>query len=280
MANMGGVWNMLTLEQLQQLSDEQISQRVNERLLPQGVPIQGVFVQPADFLAAQFYVSELDRRENRRENAKRDEVETKRRRVDLALELLIVVLIGVEIILAIGGDRQRSKDAAQQLKAFSDMQVVLSHLQDTSKATAETLVATQGTMESMRIAAENQLKLFYDVNLNPVYEPSTKRLALINEGRTNIFIWEIKTGTGPRVPEKEARVVNPGGSFLISLQKLYELAKKDLAKGSAAQTPLDIFVKNAKGEEFTVQGYLVAVWANDDVDIRTQTTSVTPGWNV
>jgi hypothetical protein len=64
----GGVWNVLTLEQVRKLSDEQVTRLVNERLNPNagGSPY---LVQPADFMAAQFYLAELNRRENERANA-------------------------------------------------------------------------------------------------------------------------------------------------------------------------------------------------------------------
>jgi hypothetical protein len=128
------IWRLITIEELRNLGDEQIIQKVNEALVPPGAgPIS--LMQPADVVAAQFYMSELDRRENRRANTERDRIDTQRRRVDLLLELLIVALIGVEIVLSILAQRQQSRDAAQELRAFSDMQVVLSNLRDTSKAT-------------------------------------------------------------------------------------------------------------------------------------------------
>ena len=125
-----------------------------------GVPTQGLYIQPADFLAAQYYVSELDRREVRRENEERDRIETVRRRIDLGLELLIVVLIGIEILLAIGSDRQRSNDAALELKALARCRSSSLILQDTSKATADTMKDERQIMEGMKTSLDRQVALF------------------------------------------------------------------------------------------------------------------------
>jgi hypothetical protein len=145
-------------------------------------------MQPSDVVAAQFYMSELDRRENRRSDAERDRIETKRRRVDLGLETLIVLLIGLEIFLSLWGYQQQSKDAARELQAFHDMQVVLSNLHDTSKATADSMKTLESTTETMNTGVQNQLGLSYDPSVTVKFEP-TEKLNVLNNGRTKITLW-------------------------------------------------------------------------------------------
>ncbi|MGB2636602.1 MAG: hypothetical protein WAM58_21910 [Candidatus Acidiferrum sp.] len=176
-------------------------------------------------LEAEFYVRELDRRENRRAekerrdaDTKRDEIETKRRRVDLGLELLIVVLIGLELITAVGlaiwGSRQQAQDVQQELAAFGNMQTVLSNLEKTSEKTAETMKSEGQTMEEMSTSLQRQVALFYDVQTNVVYNESTKKLILINSGRANITVWaqQIGLATAPllRYPKAVAVLVPDG----------------------------------------------------------------------
>jgi hypothetical protein len=176
--------NLLTLEQLQQLSDEEITRRVSDLIAPKQVTENPFYAQPADFVAAQFYLSELDRREKRRADDARDKAETTRRRVDLALELLIILLIGIEIVLAILSGYQQSKEAARQLKAFTDMQAVLSNLQQTSQATANTMAMLETTTETMSGLIQKQVALFYDVEITVAYVDSGRKILLQNQGRT------------------------------------------------------------------------------------------------
>lgn len=147
---MGGRWNITTLEELRELSDEEITKRVNQVLAPgRGITdAQSLFYFQSDFMAAQFYVNELERRANRLANAERDRVETNRHHINLVLELLIVLMIGLEIGLAISGMHQQSKTAAQEL-------TVLSNLQETSQATAKTMVALESTTEVMSAAIQH-----------------------------------------------------------------------------------------------------------------------------
>lgn len=275
-----GVWNMLTLEQLRQLGDEEVTQLVNERLVPLGVPTQGLYIQPADFLAAQYYVSELDRREVRRENEERDRIETVRRRIDLGLELLIVVLIGIEILLAIGSDRQRSNDAALELKAFSEMQVVLSHLQDTSKATADTMKDERQIMEGMKTSLDRQVALFYDVQLNVVYNESTKRLVLINAGRTNVALYEASFSESQADTKKFAKpqLIAPSSTQEFELEKTVEALSKEIPKGQQRTFAFAFLVKNEKQQPFTLSGDLIALWRGDVLWFATQPSSIVPGW--
>jgi hypothetical protein len=68
------------------MTDEQVVLKINEFLVPQNRVMAPL--NPADLVAAQFYMAELDRRaarkiekERQEAEAKRDRIETKRRRV-------------------------------------------------------------------------------------------------------------------------------------------------------------------------------------------------------
>jgi hypothetical protein len=250
----------ITLQEIENMNKKQLKQAIRNcfEYAPEASPVDRLAV----LLEAQLYSRELERRSDSWVSWR-----------DLVLEVVVIALIGWEILM--GYQQQTHQD-----QTFEKEKTIWEHMDTSTKATADTLLATQGTMEAMRNAEENQLKLFYDINMNTLYVASSKGLSLINNGRTNVTLWELKIGTGPRVPEKEPRVITPNAGFQVSLQQFYDLSKKNLAKDSLGQTPLDVFVKNEKGEKFTVQGYLVTVWTKDDIDIRTQTTSVTPGWNV
>lgn len=273
---MGGVWNVLSLEQMRQLSDEQITVHVNERLAPDAGMGNQFFAQPADFLAAQFYVSELNRRENRRANAERDRIETRRHRIDMAIDVLIVLLIGVEIFLGISAGRQQSKQAAQELKAFGDMQSVMSDLQKSSQATAASLDALRGTTESMNAAVQKQLGLFYDVSVNVVVDSQTKELTLVNNGRTEVSVWGGVIGNVPANFDKEGRIIVPETGYKIDATKECDFVIARFPHPTDGQVPSEFYFKNARGQEFVQYGYFGVHWNNVLPTITTQTTYIVP----
>jgi len=271
----GGVWNLLTLEQLQQLSDEQITRRVNDLLSPNGGIGNPFMAQPADFIAAQFYVSELDRRENRRANAERDRIETKRRRVDLGLELLIVAIIGLELILAIWGAHQQSKDAAQELKALADMEGVLSNLQQTSQATANTMTTLEKTTETMNGAIQNQLALSYDPSVLVKYTP-THQLDVLNNGGTNITLWGSKLGDQAPVFLKVPSVLPRNAGYEFDAEAMYNQFFERFQKEGSVSVPYEIYVKNDLGRKYLVDCTLTSVTGSYGVTIVTQVNGIIP----
>lgn len=270
---MGGVWNMLTLEQLQRLSDEEITRQVNERLAPNGsigVPFLG---QPADFIAAQFYVSELDRRENRRVNAERDRIETKRRRIDLGLELLIVVLIGLELILGIRAGAQQSKYAMQELKAFAAMQQVLSNLQKSSQATADTLTQLKTATDSIKAATQGQLAISYDPSVIVKFAAAHK-LDVLNNGRTNITLWGSAIEGQSPVFLKVPSVLPPTGGSEFDAEALYAQLLARFEKAGPVSVKYDVYVKNELGSKFVVDCTLTFVNDNFGERIVTQINAI------
>jgi len=268
-------WNMLTLEQLRALTDEQITRHVNDRLAPQLAAGNVWVLQPVDFIAAQFYMSELDRREHTRADVERVRIETTRRRVDLGLELLIVVLIGLEIGLALWGYRQQSTDAARELKAFGDMQLVLSHLQDTSKATADTMVALQTTTETMATSLQKQLALSYEVAVTPIWDASTKKISIVNNGRTNVAVWGYKLANEPAIIWN-SRVISPQGTYILVASQIYDDMKVKVPKGTGGYVLFELYIKNDKGEEFVQHCVIGLTWKEDDLILGMQVVSVEP----
>jgi hypothetical protein len=163
------------------------------------------------------------------------------------LELLIVVLIGIEIILAIGGDRQRSKDAAMELRAFSDMQVVLSNLKESSKATASLL--------------EQELDLEYTLSINVEYDGS-ESIRVFNNSRSEAIL-------GGVLVDGVIRKIKDGRPFVIADHNMVPINLGEynprLREKGAGNTkpfifPIEIYISNARGQEFVWKGRLT--WGN------------------
>ena len=87
------------------MTNEQVLERINALVSPPQ-PIASTsrlpLYDPMDFVVAQFYIDELDRREKQKADEARDEIERQRWQTDLKYERWIVGLIVLEVILAIG----------------------------------------------------------------------------------------------------------------------------------------------------------------------------------
>lgn len=225
-------------------------------------------------MAAQFYVNELDRRENLRVNAERDRIETKRRRIDLLIEALIVLLIRAEIILAIVTGRQQSKQVAQELESFGNMQTVLANLQQSSQATADSLKELKAVTETMNNAIQDEARLNYRIAVDVTFDAGSKRIWIFNKGRSVIWLWGDKLGDAPPQIEKTPREITPGGSYYIVGDKFYDIVSK-VPKGSAKPLAFVLYVRSENGRPYVVSSQFNFVWQNDVLNIHTQTLSIT-----
>ncbi|MFZ0885036.1 MAG: hypothetical protein WAN14_16665 [Candidatus Acidiferrales bacterium] len=263
----------VTLEELKALSDEEVAKRINANIAPGVGHLQ---LSLPDFVSAQFYMTELDRRETRRAEADRDRIEKARWKIDFVLESLIVILILVEIGLSIWDHGQYAKNAAAELSAFGEMQGVLSNLQKSSDATAKTLTALQSTTESMNAAIQKELSLFYDVSVGTTYSNEDKRLIVSNVGRTNIVVGGIKISNAPPLMIPNGRVLTPQAMFDGEVAPFYNLIIQQASQDKDGLVPFDVYVKNERLEEFVVHSYFV-VSLKDKVTITgIQEGSITP----
>jgi hypothetical protein len=115
-------------------------------------------------LEAQFYMAEMDRRQGGRTAWR-----------DLLLEIVVILLIGFEIVLALkqGNDedqlmdkqnrilfglQQSTSDTATTLKGLLTMTATMN---ESASATAKTLVAVESTSKETSKALQDQLSLFY-----------------------------------------------------------------------------------------------------------------------
>src|ERR1019366_10216846 len=78
---------------------------------------------------------------------------------------------------------------------FSKMQEVLSHLEESSKATAKTMNSLQATTETMSGTLQKELALFYDPSVRVSFDGSTKKLNILNTSRTSLELWGSKIGS-------------------------------------------------------------------------------------
>ena len=229
---------------------------------------QGWAPDPSLLAESQFYLSEIERRHGSWIALR-----------DLILEILVIALIGGEIWLG----WQQGKDEGNLMDKQTG---VLQKLDDSASSTAAnqatmalTLKALQSTTEHMNDAIQGQLALFYDVSLNVLWVPATRRINVANNGRTNVTLWGFKLGTEPEVIETQPRVIIPNGGFELDFSTFYDQMNRALPQGvssSPISISLALYLKNEKQDEFVLNETLVATRNGDTLAITTQTLSISP----
>jgi len=173
------VWRKpVTLEELAMMKDDQIMATINEFLIPPNRA--NAPVNPTDLFAAQFYMAELDRRnarliEQRRQEAEgeRDRIETKRHRINLGIEIAVLILIGLELIFA----------AVEGHEEYA----ILDNLGQSAAATASTLTSLQASIELNRAGVPSTSQSL-PVVLDVAYSPMERRIVVTNLGKSGISL--------------------------------------------------------------------------------------------
>jgi hypothetical protein len=262
----------MKLEDFEKLTDEELRQRAVNVF--EDAPNVDLLVSTILLPKARFYLDEIERRRDHRIS-----------RRDFEMELVVIFLIGLELVTAVGlavwGEHDQARQVQRQLDAIGHVQGALSNLDKNSKATADTLASVNDTMKTMELSLQKQVELFYDVQINVVYSESTKKLVIINSGRSNISVWSQRIGedsdTVLNYPKPD--IIPPTGSYEISLEDAVNKISGSLPKGEIHQYSFTLQVKNEKQERFTVNGVLIARWHGDTVTFNIPSITLVPGWD-
>jgi hypothetical protein len=228
----------MTFEEFQIAQDIQLIYETKQCFDRYNNPLTGGGDKPALLLEAQFYIQELGRRED-----------SKIARRDFRMELIVIVLIGLELVTAVGlailGSRQQTHDVNQQLAAWGRIQDVLSQLQTSSEATAQTLVSLQSTTQSMNERIGLELGRMAQMALDLDYNVEAKKADIINRGNVDLKLW------GYRVPGEHARLFKSPLSLRRSEHAHPPNLIADMQNGKGTwQDPLEIYVRDDFGNEF------------------------------
>jgi hypothetical protein len=188
--------------------------------------------------------------------------------VTLVLEIVVIALIGWEIFVGYHQEHQQNK-------AFEKQQLIWSNMERSSEATASALLATQETMKMMNWSLQKQLALSYEIAVTPIWDASTKKITIMNNGRTNIAVWGTKLSDGPAIIWN-SRVISPLGTYIITADYIYNELQQKTPKGTGQFVPFELYIKNDKGEEFVEHCEIGASWKDDDLILGMQIVSVEP----
>src|SRR5207245_2646371 len=124
-------------------------------------------------------------------------------------------------------------------------------------------IAVKDTMNAMKLSMEKQVALFYDVSVAITFNLNLKRIEIVNNGRTNVYIWGDRLNRGKKVMDRKPRMITPGGSYYVLADSFYEELRQKLPKGSEGRIPFELFLKNEAGDSFAIETEFFSVWDKD-----------------
>jgi hypothetical protein len=281
-----GVMQM-NLEDLSRMSEAQLREKANEILAK--LETAGGLDQGPILSASQFYIDEIERRAGEAERRRQSRIALR----DFILELVVIILIGGELYFGItGGNQQLSAleklntNAGQQLTLLQKMNASADETARTMKSlSAEqdaALTTQQQTLQiitQMNGALQTQLGLSFTPELTVTFDEPSKLLLFQNFGKTNLFMWGMKTADEAKEMSPEPRIIVPGAGYKIPADDQLKARSERVPKGGSEQQRLDVYLKTANEKKFTASYLLFYVWKNDALIINVHMVGIKPeGW--
>jgi len=250
----------ISLKNIDSLTKEELKRAIEDCFdyAPEATPVDRLAI----LQEAQFYTRELERRHDSWVSIR-----------DLVLEIVVILLIGAEIYMSIRAEHLQKAN-------FRDEKTVFEDLQRSSGATAKSLTSVKDILAEMKKSIDRQVELFYDVQINVIYNEGSKKLILLNNGRSNISIWSHRLGGNSTRMELYPKpiIVTPAGTWELGLEDTVKRLSSELPKGASQTFRFTFLVKNEKQERFTLSGDIAAAWHGDTVYFETHPQGTTPGW--
>jgi hypothetical protein len=190
----------LNVEELADLTEAQLRERANASL--SGVEPMSAMERQHHLVEAQFYIDEIERREQAREREEHGSIA----RRDYKLEIWVIVLIGIEILLSILGLAFGYIENKAQTNVLSELKTSVGTLNESTRKTAdniEKLSKAQGdaldtqkkTLSAMKqqleVLQEDQKQRAAELARRPILELRSGKVRLTSFGTVPIFPKEI-----------------------------------------------------------------------------------------
>jgi hypothetical protein len=263
-------------------------------------------VKAAKLLEAQFYMNEVDRRENDA-IAMRD---FRMARRSYEMEWWVIVLIGLELVIAVGGfvygvhegNKQwtvldhMDKSTAATATALQTQSNILEKMNANTAATVDavgklqkaqdgSLTVQQGALNTskntlksisqMNDALERQLNLAFEVSVIVTADNSTKHMTVINQGKTAVSVWGVKWDDVVPSRFPDPKFVPPGATYqFFFLEDFWTKIAAGLPKGSQQDIPWDFYLLSADGKQYVARGFVKARWEGDELKLYSTLTAV------
>ena len=209
----------MKVEEFRNLSDDQLREKANE-CLANVDDLRYAALHAAKLLQAQLYMNEINTR-NDEKIAERDEKMAGR---SYKLEIWVIILIGLELLIGLGGIAIGCREGNQQVGVLQEMKKstaatatllqgqssVLNTMNASASATAtamdklqkaqdasltaqrNSLVTLRNTLKSigrMNDALDQELNLAFAVAINVTVDNATKHMTLANLAKTSVYVW-------------------------------------------------------------------------------------------
>jgi hypothetical protein len=227
----------MTFDEFEIATNEDLRREAKRCFDLYGSPSVGGLDKPQLVLEAQFYMQELGRRED-------SKIATR----DFLMELIVIFLIALELLAAIGlavwGERQQTREVNQQLAAFGKMQDVLSKLQESSAATAQTLSSQQSIMQSMNDLLAVELGRMSQITLD--FSFSRTKGNISNQGNVDLQFWGFKVADMPPRMNKRPVLLKRSASIEVDgiASDIHKSTKGDL---------IEVYIRDDFNNEFVAE---------------------------
>jgi hypothetical protein len=160
---------------------------------------------------------------------------------------------------------------AETLKTLAE---TMGTMNSSASATADTLQSLRSTTVAMNKDVHGQLVLLYDPSLHLIYDAGSKKISLSNNGRTNIKLDGTKyEGTAAEMFAKTF-LLAPGAAYTWSINPIYQDLFSKVAKGTMLERSFDLYIRNELDKKYIVHSRLVGIYEGDTFTIHTQVQSI------
>lgn len=225
----------MTFEEFEIATDVELTRETKICFDKYNDPNQGEGNKPALLLEAQFYMQELGRRED-----------SQVARRDLILEIVVIVLIGLEIVLAVYGTRLAVKQGNDEDVRMTKQMEILGHLDGNMQTTAQTLLNSLTTMQSMNDRLAVELGRMSNIRLQFSY--NAKEADISNLGNVDLGFWGFKVGNLPPHIYKRPTLLKRNAAIRIGANII-----NDLHKSPSGGTVVQLFVRDDFNNEFVCE---------------------------
>jgi hypothetical protein len=287
----------ISIEEIENSPNKYLRLRVNEWFAY--LAKCGYEQKPGVLAQAEFYMRELERREN----AIIAERDFGMATTSHKMEKWVIVLIGIELLVAAGslvygvyeGNKQQTVleqmgsntgATAGILKTQGEvLDKTNTNTHDTVEAVGklqslqnDSLAAQKKTLVSigkMNEALQKELDLAFAIAIVVTADETKKRIMIQNQTRTAIYIWGAKLDDESPVKFEDERFISPSGGYFFQWEKIFENASATVPKASTGKkVPLEFYLLAADGKPHIARCFLIETWEGDVMKVYATVVSI------
>lgn len=287
------------------MTDEELLQQADECFIDIEKSDSWQEMHTAKLLRAQLFMNELDRRDNNRVAAR----DFKMAKQSFWMEFWVIVLIGLELIIAVAGlwygiqegnkqvnilnhmdqsaaatadilQRQgkiletMNKNSADTVAAMQKLQGQQNESLTAQQSSLLTLKNTLSSTTQMEKALEQELNLAFDVSVAITTNNTSRHISIINQGKTAVSVWGGKLNDDQPTKFDNPKFIAPGTQVEFFLENAFTHLASLVPKESKRTFPLEFYVLSADGKPYIVRGVVSGLWEKDQFNLYSTIASI------